>query len=75
MIGFVIGTGLGLRDAEVDNRCASSGCMRSAQSLTPFQLDGGQPSSDSICGPMYANFIVAQSIFHGIALVDSSSVR
>lgn len=27
-----------------------------------------------ICGPMYANRIVAQSIFHGIALVDSSSV-
>jgi hypothetical protein len=48
--------------------------MRSAQSCTVFQVDGAQPSSASICGPMYSNSIVCQSIFHGMARVDSSSV-
>jgi hypothetical protein len=49
--------------------------MRAAQSLTVCQLDGLQPSSASICGPMYVNRIVSQSMRHAIALVDSSNVR
>jgi hypothetical protein len=48
--------------------------MRVAQSSTVFQLSGDHPSSASICGPMYAKRIVFQSIFQGMALVDSSSV-
>jgi hypothetical protein len=48
--------------------------MRSAQSCTVTQLSGDHPRSASICGPMYAKFIVAQSIFQGMALVDSRRV-